>query len=43
MRSPGHRRKILHPAFDEVGIGLALGAPGHDGGATYTTEFGGKR
>jgi uncharacterized protein YkwD len=40
MRSPGHKRNILHAKFDEVGIGLALGAPVRDGGATYTTNFG---
>ena len=40
MRSPGHKRNVLHPAFDEVGVGLALGAPVRDGGATYTTNFG---
>jgi uncharacterized protein YkwD len=43
MRSPGHKRNILHPRFDEVGVGLALGAPVRDGGATYTTNFGAKR
>ena len=40
MRSPGHKRNILHPRFEEVGIGLALGAPVRDRGATYTTNFG---
>lgn len=41
MESPGHRANILHPGFKEVGVGIALGAPGQDGeGATYTTEFG---
>jgi uncharacterized protein YkwD len=43
MRSPGHRRNILHAAFEEVGVGLALGAPGRDRGATYTTNFGARR
>ena len=40
MKSPGHKRNILHPGFDEIGIGLVLGAPVRDGGATYTTNFG---
>lgn len=41
MESPGHRRNILHRAFEEIGVGVALGAPGSDRrGATYTTTFG---
>lgn len=40
MHSPGHRANILQPAYREVGVGVALGAPGRDEGATYTTEFG---
>jgi uncharacterized protein YkwD len=40
MRSPGHKANILRPGFREIGIGIALGAPGYDGGATYTTDFG---
>ncbi|WP_320670966.1 CAP domain-containing protein [Patulibacter defluvii] len=28
MASPGHRRNLLDRAFDETGIGIALGAPG---------------
>jgi uncharacterized protein YkwD len=45
MNSPGHRSNILSASFREVGIGLALGAPGAGGGpaATYATEFGAKR
>jgi uncharacterized protein YkwD len=44
MNSPGHRANILSASFREVGIGLALGAPGTDGSpaATYATEFGAK-
>jgi uncharacterized protein YkwD len=43
MNSPGHRANILSPAFREVGIGLALGAPGAGGpAATYATDFGWK-
>lgn len=40
MKSPGHRANILQPAYREIGVGVALGAPGQDDGATYTTEFG---
>jgi uncharacterized protein YkwD len=40
MKSPGHKANILHRSFDELGVGLVLGAPGRDGGATYTTNFG---
>ena len=41
MNSPGHRANILSPSFREVGIGLALGAPGASGpAATYATDFG---
>ncbi len=43
MRSAGHRANILNTSFREVGIGLALGAPGPYGpGATYVTDFGAK-
>ena len=45
MASPPHRADILRPAFREIGVGIAFGAPGRDGsrddGATYTTTFGG--
>ena len=41
MRSPGHRQNMLNPRFEELGVGIAPGAPGgHSGGATYTTDFG---
>lgn len=41
MKSAGHRANILHRSFEEIGIGVALGAPGQGGdGATYTTNFG---
>jgi uncharacterized protein YkwD len=44
MNSAGHRANILSPAFREVGIGLAIGAPGASGpAATYATEFGSRR
>jgi uncharacterized protein YkwD len=43
MDSAGHRANILSPAFREVGIGFAHGAPGASGpAATYATEFGTK-
>ena len=45
MESPPHRADILRAAFREIGVGIALGAPGRSGsrddGATYTTTFGG--
>ena len=44
MNSAGHRANILSPAFRDVGIGIAMGAPGASGSAaTYATEFGTKR
>ena len=44
MNSAGHRRNILHRSFEEIGVGVALGAPGKGGnGATYTTTFGARQ
>jgi uncharacterized protein YkwD len=41
MNSPPHRHNMLDRGFREIGIGVALGAPGSsDPGATYATEFG---
>ena len=41
MKSPPHRRNIVDKGFREIGIGVAIGAPGtKKPGATYTTEFG---
>jgi len=44
MHSPGHRRNILDPAFREIGVGIADGAPRQAGAAsiaaTFVTEFG---
>jgi uncharacterized protein YkwD len=44
MRSPGHRANILGRHFDEIGVGIAPGAPadlpGGFAAATYTTDFG---
>lgn len=42
MRSPGHRRVLLYPAFRDVGIGVVPGIPlraRRDGG-TWAGEFG---
>jgi uncharacterized protein YkwD len=46
MHSSGHRANILHRAFEEIGVGVALGAPRPVQGqpaATYTTDFGTRR
>lgn len=45
MKSPGHRRNILNPAYRHIGIAVHEGAPvaGVRGGATYTTDFGYRR
>ncbi len=40
MNSAGHKANILNRSFNEIGVGIAYGAPGQDGGATYTTNFG---
>jgi uncharacterized protein YkwD len=42
MNSPGHRRNILNGAFEDIGVGVALGVPvaGGGQGATYVNEFG---
>ena len=44
MHSAGHRANILSRAFDEIGVGIAPGAPrrlpGGMDAATYTTDFG---
>jgi uncharacterized protein YkwD len=41
MKSPGHRANILNRRFDEIGVGVVIGAPGQGAdGATYTTDFG---
>jgi uncharacterized protein YkwD len=42
LRSPPHRRVMLHPGFRVVGIGIASGAPAPSAlpGATYTADFG---
>lgn len=47
MRSEGHRHNILTARFNDVGIGVAPGAPvalpAGTPAATYTTEFGTRR
>lgn len=41
MTSPGHRANILKAAFEDVGIGVAIGVPVPGlSGATYVNEFG---
>ena len=42
MASPSHRANILDERYDEIGIGIAEGAPVPDrtNGLTYTTVFG---
>ena len=44
MHSAGHKRNILTGSFDEIGIGIAIGAPARlpddMPSATYTTDFG---
>jgi uncharacterized protein YkwD len=46
MNSPVHRANILDKHFKEVGVGVAYGTPEkryRNEGATYTTDFGGRR
>lgn len=40
MNSAGHRRNILNRRYRELGVGVAVGTPENDDGATYTTNFG---
>jgi uncharacterized protein YkwD len=44
MRSPGHRRNILHAGYREMGLGIAVGTPvdasSASRGATYANHFG---
>ena len=42
MHSPGHRRNVLRPDFEEIGIGIVPNAQGGGPGATYTTTFAGR-
>ena len=43
LRSAGHRAILLDGRYDDVGIGIALGAPGGSSGATFTGDFGARR
>jgi uncharacterized protein YkwD len=43
MASPDHRANILRREFREFGIGIAIGAPGGQDGATYTADYGARR
>ena len=44
LHSAEHRAILLSPRFREVGIGLAIGAPGTgEGGATVAADFGARR
>jgi uncharacterized protein YkwD len=40
MHSPGHRANILSPAVRDAGIGIAVGSPQGERGATYTLDLG---
>jgi uncharacterized protein YkwD len=40
LRSPGHRAILLDGRYDDLGVGVAVGAPGQDGGAMFTGDFG---
>jgi uncharacterized protein YkwD len=43
MKSEGHRRNILDPDFEHIGIGIVWGSPSSTVGGkagTYTTDFG---
>ena len=42
MRSAGHRRNVLRPDFEEIGVGIIPHALGGGPGATYTTTFAGR-
>lgn len=42
MNSPSHRKNVLDPAFDEIGIGVVPGSPiaGKSEGMVYVANFG---
>jgi uncharacterized protein YkwD len=41
LRSSGHRAILLDGRYDDLGVGIAIGAPrGGTGGATFTGDFG---
>ena len=41
MQSPSHRRVLLWPDYDQVGVGIEPGTPFGGSGATFAAEFGG--
>jgi uncharacterized protein YkwD len=40
LASPGHRAILLDGRYKDLGVGIALGAPGRGDGATFTGDFG---
>ena len=40
LLSPGHRAILLDGRYHDLGVGIALGAPGQGAGATFTGDFG---
>ena len=40
LRSPPHRAILLNSRYDDIGIGISVGAPQGGGGATFTGDFG---
>jgi uncharacterized protein YkwD len=41
LQSPGHRAILLDGRYHDLGVGIAIGAPGREGGgATFTGDFG---
>lgn len=40
LTSPGHRAILLDGRYKDLGVGIALGAPGRGDGATFTGDFG---
>ena len=40
MQSPSHRRVLLWPDYDEVGVGIEPGTPFGGAGATFAAELG---
>jgi uncharacterized protein YkwD len=40
MKSPGHRVNILRRSYHDLGVGVSLGSPSGQAGATYVHDFG---
>ena len=40
LNSPGHRAILLDGRYKDLGVGIAVGAPGRGDGATFTGDFG---